>query len=201
MNHDATFELRQEDVLRRERRFELFNDRYVRVFQARKKQDVEYTIDLLALAPGSERKIHFHWKWLSGACLALTICAAVTFALFREPSGERMLYLAPILLIALAACLGMFYQFFATSQRCQVFSSRFAGVPLVELLVNRPDAARFKAFVQDLEIRIDLVSQKTHLTDNELKAGEMRMLRRLASRGVINDKAYNHAKSLILAQA
>ena len=201
MNHDATFELRQEDVLGRERRFELFNDRYVRIFRARKKQDVEYTIDLLALAPGSERKIRFHWKWLSSAFAALAVCSLATFVLFRQPSGERILYIAPILLIGLAACLGAFYQFFATSQRCQVFSSRFAGVPLVELLVNRPDAARFKAFVQDLEIRIDLVSEKTHLTEHELKAGEMRMLRRLASRGVINNKAYNHAKSLILAQA
>ena len=201
MSHDASFEFRQEDVLRRERRFELFDEHFVRVTQTRKKQDVDYTIDLLALAPGSERTIHFNWKWLLGACLALAVCAAATYALFRHPSAQRVLYIAPLLLIGLAAALGAFYQFFATSQRCQVFASRYAGVPLIEVLVNRPDAARFKAFIQDLEIRIELIGQRSHLSENDLKAGEMRMLRRLAGRGVIADKAYDHAKALILQQA
>jgi len=201
MQNDASFEFRQEDVLGRERRFELFNEHYVRATQTRKKQDVEYTIDLLALAPGSDRAIHFNWKWLAGACLALAVCAAATYFLFRQPSAQRTLYIAPILLIGLAAALGSFYQFFATSQRCQVFSSRYGGVPLLEVLVNRPDPTRFKAFIQDLEIRIELIDQSSHLSEDNLKAGEMRMLRRLAARGVIPDKAYDHAKALILQQA
>lgn len=201
MNDDATFEFRQEDVLRRERRFELFNERYIRVHHPRKRQDLDYTIDLLALAPGSERHLRLSWKWLAGACGALTVCAVSTYLLFRDPSASRALYLAPVLFLTLAAALGMIYQFFATSQRCQIFASRYAGVPLLELLVNRPDPQRFKAFVQDLEIRIDLVGQRTRLSDNDLRAGEMRMLRRLASKGIITNHAYDHAKTLLLAQS
>lgn len=201
MSNDATFEFRQEDVLRRERRFELFKERYIRVHLARKRQDVDYTIDLLALAPGSERRLRLKWTWLVGAALALAVCAVATFLLFRHPSAQHALYLAPVLFLALAAAFGMAYQFFATSQRCLVFTSRYAGVPLLELLVNRPDAQRFKAFVQDLEIRIDLVGQRALLSDNELMAGEMRMLRRLASKGIIADRTYDHAKALLLAQS
>lgn len=201
MGENTTFEFRQEDVLRRERRFELFDGRYIRVYQARKRQDIDYTIDLLALAPGSERHLRVNWKWLGGAGIAFAICALTTFILFRDPTAHRMLYLVPVLLISLAAALGMAYQFFATSQRCQIFASRYAGVPLLELLINRPDRQRFKAFIQDLEIRIDVVGQRAQLPEDALKAGEMRMLRRLASKGIITGPTYDHAKALILAHS
>lgn len=201
MTNDTSFEFRQVDILKRERCFELFEGRYIRVLQPRQKQDLEYTIDLLALTPKSSRHLRFSWKWLIGTCIALAVCAGATYFLFSNPNSGRATYIVPVLLIAIAAALGMTYRFFASSQRCQIFTSRFGKIPLVELLVNRPDRRRFRAFVKELELRIELSMQRATLSDNDLKAGEMRTLRRLAGQGIISTKAYDRVKATLLTRS
>lgn len=82
-----------------------------------------------------------------------------------------------------------------------VFDSRYAAVPLVELLVNQPDPESYAAFVTALRANIETLVLDKGLSPADLRAGELRSLRKLLEQQIIDLPTYESAKQTLLAQA
>jgi hypothetical protein len=79
--------------------------------------------------------------------------------------------------------------------RVRVFYSRNAAIPLFDLYINKPDYRAYKAFIEQLNLYIDKTRAFWSLKLEQQIAGEMRMLRRLASEGIISQRDYDQAKT------
>ena len=200
MQSTVNVQFSQRDRFKRQRAFEVFNEHYLRVHYKDAKQERRYTLNLLALAPVSERTTRLAWLWLAGALAALAATGGFLAALMSRLAGEGAVYFLAGAALALIVTGLLGYQFVAHSERKQVFATRYGVVPLVEISVDRPDRATFHRFVEDLERRIDEATQRSGLNDEALKAGEVRMLRRLTGKGILQQQDYERAKALIFGQ-
>lgn len=207
MSQDAEIVLTQKHRVGGERTLTLFEQRYLRVRQRRRRgASLSYTLDLLALAPGSERHWQLRWGWLVAAVLALLVAGIATlFALHPPAAAAGMpwlgLVLALVAVVLLLVGVLCAYRFATSMEHRQLYATRYGGVPLVELWVNQPDKGFYQAFVQELERAV--ISSEARVGDmgeQALKAGELRLLRRMSGKGVIDEAAYETAKSLILMQ-
>ncbi len=205
MSQDAEIVLTQKHRVGGERTLTLFEQRYLRVQQRRRRgASLSYTLDLLALAPGSERDWRLRWGWLVAAALALLGAGiAALFALHPPAVGIPWLGLVLALVAVVLLLIGVLcaYRFATSMEHRQLYATRYGGVPLVELWVNQPDKGFYQAFVQELERAVIASEARAgDMGEQALKAGELRLLRRMSGKGVIDEAAYETAKSLILMQ-
>ena len=200
MARRLTARLHQVEGRNSARLFELFDDRFLRIRrQAGKGRRIEYAMDIAILAP-EQRRTHVRpWRWLiaSGVCTALAL-AAVLDAVFGTRHTIALSLLAVALLaLAVAAAL----QFLRDSRHLLTLHSRLAAVPLVEMLADRPQAQEVADFAERLIRCInDTVSGK-ELSPEDLRAGELRSLRKLAESRAIDLASYEQAKQQLLSLA
>jgi len=193
-----TARLHQVEGRRSARLFELFDDRFLRVRrQAGKGRRIEYAMDIAILAP-EQRRTHvrpWHWLITAGACVAL-MSAATLYALFGTGHTVALSLLA-VALLALTVAAAM--QFVRDSRHLLTLYSRLAAVPLVEMLADRPEAPQVADFAERLIRCInDTVSDKA-LSPEDLRAGELRTLRKLAENRAIDLTTYEQAKQRLLS--
>ncbi len=201
MSQDAEIVLTQKHRTGGERTLTLFKQRYLRVVRRRRAPPVRFTLDLLALAMDSERYRCLRWGWLVGAAFALLWVIIGAVLVFWPPGRDTRLAGAALVAGGALAVLLCVVRFVVSIEYRQVYATRYAGVPLIELWVNRPDSGFYQAFVQELERAIvNAHEQADDIGLNARKAGELRLLRRFARKGVIGEAVYEEAKALILAQ-
>jgi hypothetical protein len=78
--------------------------------------------------------------------------------------------------------------------RKRVFYTAFSRVPLFDILIGKPDRRSYRQFMQDLDMYLQKTRGFMDLNSEKQAAGELRMLRRLASDGLIPQKYYESAK-------
>jgi hypothetical protein len=180
---------------------EVLNDRYGRITTRRWRTERQYAIELATLAPEPEQTTHVAWRWLIGAVIALAGLAGF-IAFLKYGNGELpLLEAAAGVIVLLALTLLFFYLFTVLSTRRIVFHARFSGTPLVEIPIPMRARAKGKAFANELGQLARKNRDRLHHSEDDLRAGELRMLRRLSEEGAINSGAYDQAKILLLRLA
>ncbi|MDX2465506.1 MAG: hypothetical protein QNK31_13465 [Porticoccus sp.] len=174
----------------------LIDGRTLCIEKSGKRSNEKYSIDLLALDDTSQSEMLLGWKWfVAGIASILLVVAFITFLPMLD---ESMLYESAVIIVGLCVSGGSLYMAWNSTSRWQVFYSRNASVPLVELAMNKPTKKDFSSFVRKVEGCIESAQQSLVLSLNNQLAGEMRMLRRLREEGVVSTKVYTKAKMTLL---
>ncbi len=177
----------------------LVNGRELQVISNGKKINHAYSIDILSLQDKSKKSFFIAWKWL---------LAGVSFFLFTLlmlkvlPSylvENKNFYLGIILFAGMLGGVLCFVQFWKYTSKKQIFHSRNAHVPIIELNAGKPSKEIFSAFIDAVEQRIKKIRDHIDLAEDKQLIGEMKMLRRLSDDGVISEKDYETAKAKLIS--
>ncbi|GAB4297873.1 MAG: hypothetical protein Kow0096_16170 [Thiohalomonadaceae bacterium] len=200
MARTLTARLHQTDGPKGIRLFEVFDHRFLRVRQTvgpNTRRD--YAMDIAILGP-TARTVQYgdrQWLWLAAASAGVLLLSLLVLYL-GQATPQLLLPLAGVLLAAAIICIN---QFLRSRRQRLIFDSRYAAVPLVELLVDQPEPDSYRAFVAGLCADIESLVRGKGLTPTDLRAGELRSLRKLLEQQVIDLPTYEGAKRRLLAQA
>jgi hypothetical protein len=197
-NNDS---LTQRGLFSGERRFELKNGRYLMIEVNRLKRNKSYQLDLVALKPKSKYRFTISWSW---AVAAAGVMLLHYFLLQLLPQFFQIKlddYALPLTLGMTSLAFIFLILFVATSNLERVFVASNTNFPLVRLLLRKPDTKSYRAFLSRLEKAIQTVSENIHLNDQQLLAGELRMMRRLTKYDVLTEKKYEQVKSRLMKMA
>ncbi len=199
MDKTAKMSCSQIDLFKRERLFELYNDKYLRVVNKDNKGTTEYTIALISLLPDSSRILRIAWDWLALAIVFLLIGGGAVYYLVWDFSLESTIYLILICLVSLLLAAGAVYFLLLKTEHNQVFYTRYGNYPLIELMFGKPDKKYFNEFINQLHNKINAEMESNTISAKNLQAGEMKMLRRLTTLGVLSQDDYDQAKNKIFS--
>jgi len=179
-------------------KIKLLNGRELHVEKKAKPHRTKYIIDLLALEETSQQKMILGWKWfIAGLAAVLSIALCLRFLPMLD---ESMLYMVLVYIVGLAVSAGCFLKAYKGTSRKQIFHSRSANIPLIELAINNPSKKAFSEFINKVEEHIQSSREGLVISTNNQLAGEMKMLRRLSEEGVLSASAYKKAKAGLLNQ-
>lgn len=186
------------DRFKGETRLELFNDHYLSVHSKRFKQQREFKLEVATLDPEAKRVEDMAWHWLVAGIL--TLLASGYFLYYLASSAERselLIILAGIGGLLLLSAVFLF-AFRLASERKWLFQTRAAQYPLVVIPFHNNNRNEAAVFVAQLQQAINATSDKKGYSEDDLFAGEMRMLRRLSESGIISGDIYDSAKKHML---
>lgn len=177
---------------------EILNDRYARISTRRWHTKRDYAIELAVLDPEPQREVHIAYRWL--AAIALSLIATFIFLdyilshLTTLPLGVSLGGTLGLILLT-----GLFVLLFITqSSRRLLFFARYSQLPLVEIPLPWGSESRAKSFAAEITRHTVVRRNRLDRTDQEMCAGELRMLRRLHEEKVIDEGSYAKARNLLL---
>jgi hypothetical protein len=181
-------------------RFELFNDHYLSIHSKLGMRPVEYRLEIATLRPEAMRVERLAWFWLVTTVLILAACSFLGFTIVSQPEMvDLRIAGGAIAVLALLAsyCSAVFLR---KSERFWVFETRAAHYPLITIPYDRKCGDEATTFVVKLEKAIRATTEQKGYNRDDLFAGEMRMLRRLAKSGVLSSDMYDTAKKSMLGE-
>ena len=187
--------LKQRNSLGFGSQIKLLGGRELQVVSKNKKTQKSYSVDLLSLQEKSKSVIVIAWKWFG---MAISFFLFTLFLMKILPDyliDNKNLYLGVILFAGLLGCILSFIQFWKHSCKKQIFYSKNAHIPIVELCAGKPSKEIFSKFISEVELQIKSFSKRVKITEEKLLIGEMKMLRRLSDNGIISKKMYDVAKT------
>jgi len=198
MSTEINASLEQQGRLGPVRQFQVVNGKEVRISIKSKPKPQTYAVHLLALADKGHLRLHIAWHWL----MLLSFCLLALLGYYLAKSifdfsfyAYEFSFVAGVGLIGLLALV----LFVLNISRKRVFVSRYAKVNLFEVLINNPDYRSYKFFIDTLSGQLQKARRFWDLKPEHQIAGEMRMLRRLASQGIITQGIYNQAKDKLFS--
>lgn len=194
---DEVLAINQEGVNGADVQISLVQERELRVERNGKRAKSKFSIDVLALEETSQRKTNLGWKWLLVGVMVMLLAFAVSNLV--PMLKNSMAYQGVVYVAAIGLGIGCFFMAWKVTNKMQIFYSRKAKVPLIELAVNKPSKKEFGAFVEKLESCITAAHQKMNIGNDKQLTGEMKTLRRLADQGVLGRTEYETAKSYLLS--
>lgn len=185
--------LQQQGKLGQVREYQIVNGKELRIIQGIGAKQRVYLVHLLALADKSRVRFNIAWGWfyLAVVCAIGLLIYLLAKSLFAINSG--MIEFAIIGALVLGTVLGLILVI-ANFSRVRVFYSRHSAIPLFDLYISKPNQQAYKAFLRHLNDYIEKTRSFWQLKLDQQIAGEVRMLRRLASDGVISQRDYDRAK-------
>jgi hypothetical protein len=190
--------LQQQGKLGQLREYQIVNGKELRIIQGMGAKQRVYLVHLLALGDKSRVRFNIAWGWLylAVACLVGLVIYLMVKSLITINSGmiEFAIMAAFILGIALGLILVI-----ANFSRVRVFYSRHSAIPLFDLYISKPNQQAYKSFLRQLNNYIEKTREFWKLKLDQQIAGEVRMLRRLASDGVISQRDYDQAKDRLFS--
>lgn len=186
------------DWLKGDCELEIFNDLYLRVRRQHRGKSQDYKLNLATLSPEFELVTKLSWSCLVLGLLFAIASVAVIIFFYREPAVEILPLALQLFTLSMSITLLFAIQFLAKSSRQAIFFTRFSGYPLIEVIWFRDSAETFESFTKTMKVYIELANSGNKLNDNALRAGEMKMLRRLIGHGVVTERDYQEAKHAIL---
>ena len=185
--------LQQQGKLGQIREYQIVNGKELRVIQGMGPRQRVYLVHLLALADKSRLRFNIVWGWfyLALACL----CGLLLYLLIKSliPINSSTVEFAIYAALMLGFVLGLILVIINFS-RVRVFYARHSGIPLFDLYIGKPNHTAYKAFLRQLQDYTEKTRTFWKLKLEQQIAGEVRMLRRLASDGVISQRDYDRAK-------
>lgn len=193
MPSEINAHLRQQGCYGQLREYQVVNGKNIRIAIGNKSRNRIYEVPMLALAHKSKTHAQIAWAWFWLALVALL--AIPTYLLVKAHLGfkAQILDFVVLGLLAGAVLLGLF-MLIMNFARKRVYFTEYSRVPLFDILVSKPDKKSFREFLAVLETNLQKTRNEWNLRPEQQIAGEIRMLRRLASEGVIPQKIYEEAK-------
>lgn len=188
------------DRLKGESRLELFNTHYLSAYTRRMKKRREFKIEVATLDPEAQKIEDLAWHWLVAGTLSLAAAIYLVYYLLTSSGPNNTLVLLGGVGILILLSAGFAVAFWLGSERKWVFRTRAAQYPLVTIPFHKSNRKEASDFVERLQQAILTTSDKKGYSKDDLFAGEMRMLRRLAKSGVISDTIYDSAKKHMLGK-
>lgn len=200
--HNNTVTLTQTNVFKREKKYEFVKNHYLRITSTVGKKSRDHTIDLIALSPEGVRERQIAWEWLVASISSFALVLVFIYLLMGELNIPSILLYVPLSLMCLVLAAVAGFMFWARSASKRVFYSNFGHHPLVELIENKPGREDYENFYRALEGRIRHVRDDYRMISiDKLKAGELKMLRRLKGKGLLSDKEYQELKETIFGSS
>ncbi len=193
MPAEITTTLRQQSRLGQTREYHIIDDKEIRIVLSGKLKQKTVTLSLLALGEKSSYHIHFVWGWLFAALLVAAGLPGYFFAKqefgFNIGIDESILV---VLIAVIALICAVMFVFMLSRKR--VFYSRNSHIPLFDIKVNNPTRRDYHQFLDLLNSYINKTRQFRQLSLEQQMAGELRMIRRLVSEDILNQRDYDRAK-------
>ena len=181
------------------RRFEIYNDKFIKVNIHNVFGDKAYHLNMGMLEPWPTLHRRISWRWLLGLSYFSLATLIYGFYLYQHPETEILGRLIPFvtlfMLLALAALLMFLYQ----SPSVMEFRSRYGNCVLISLLKNQPNKQEFKHFTDELKTRVLAASQVVTLNKKQMLAIELNELRRLTDDGILLEHEYQQAKDRVMS--
>ncbi len=181
-------------------RFELFNDHYLSVRSKQGLSETKFRLEIATLIPEGKRVERPAWFWLATTLLLLGVSGFLGFTLIVNPETIDLRIAAgaiAVLLLLSAYCFAVFRR---KSEQLWVFETRSARYPLINIPYDRKCSDEATLFVVQLEKAIKRTTEQKHYNQDDLFAGEMRMLRRLTESGILSSDIYDTAKKNMLGE-
>jgi len=181
-----------------EHRFELFNDHYLSVRSKLGLRPSEFKLEIATLRPEAIQIERPAWSWLLTSLFMLAAGGFLAFTIFATPEAVDPLVAGgaiAVLLLLAGYCGAVFLR---KSERLWIFETRASHYPLINIPYDRTRRGEAAAFAKRLEQAIRETTEQKGYNKDDLFAGEMRMLRRLAKSGVLSDDMYDTAKKNML---
>ena len=191
--------LKQRNSLGFDIKIKLVDGRELQVVSKGNKTKQSYSVDILSLQDKSKKTLNISWKWLFSSIGFILFTLLMLKILPSYLSENKNLSLAIILLAGLTGGILSFVQFWKHTSIKQIFHSRNAHVPIVEITVGKPTKESFSSFVDLVEKRIKKFRSHMDIAEDKQLIGEMKMLRRLSDDGVISKKSYETAKEKLFS--
>lgn len=179
-------------------RLELFNAHYLSVSSKRLKRKHQFKLEVATLNPEAKKVEKRPWHWLAAALLCLVAAGYLLSYLLNTAEGNAVWAAlgGTVLLVLLGAAAIVAFRY--GIERKWVFETRASQYPLVCIPYDAATAKEAAGFVTRLTQAIVVNNDNKGYSEDDLFAGEMRMLRRLSRCGVISDDLYNSAKKQML---
>ncbi|WP_455199181.1 hypothetical protein [Kaarinaea lacus] len=175
----------------------LIRERELHIEDALNRKTINYVIDVVALGEQSKRKVIMGWQWLAAGLVVILVSFMLPSLLSSVFSETLLKYL--VYLLGILAGLGCFYMAWKATSARQIFYSRHAKVPIIELFAGKPSTKKFEGFINKVEESIRATQDKLNLSMKNQLAGEMKMLRRLSEEGVVSASEYKKAKAVLFS--
>ena len=192
---ESDVSLKQRNSFGFDLQIKLVDGRELQVASKQRKVKRTYSVDILSLQDKSKKVIFIAWKWLIISIGFFLFTILMLKILPSYLNDNKNLYLGIILFLGVLASLLGLVQFWKHSSKKQIFYSRNANIPIIELSVGKPTKNSFSNFVNTVEQRIKKFRSHMNIAEDKQLVGEMKMLRRLSDDGVISNKLYEAAKA------
>jgi len=191
--------LKQRNSLGFDIQIKLVDGRELQVVSKGKKIKQTYSVDILSLQDKSKKIFFIAWKWLLAGISLFLFTLLMLKVLPSYLAENKNLYLGIILFTGVLGGVLCFVQFWKHTSKKQIFYSRNAHVPIIELNAGKPSKESFFAFINAIEQRIKKFRDHMNIAEDKQLIGEMKMLRRLSDDGVISKKEYENAKAKLFS--
>lgn len=180
------------------RRFEIYNDKFIKITQQNLFGRRHYHLNLTMLEPWPVHHRRIAWHWLMA--LVYFALATLLFGYYTWLHQEAQILnrLLPFMVGFILLALGSLILFIYQSPNVTEFRSRYGNCPLLRLHHNKPDRENFRHFVAELKMRILAASQAATLDKQQMLAIEQKELQRLADEGVLSKEDYRRARQRIM---
>jgi hypothetical protein len=181
--------------LKGEVELQIFNDFYLCVKERPLKKTRQFRMEIATLNPQAKKKDDLAIHWIAAAVIA---GLGSVFFIYNLFTGSELLM--PLLGILISAAISAAFTalFFYHSERKWVVETRNALCPLVVLPYHKSQQAEVEAFIKTLQQAIENNVTSKRYNSEDLFAGELRMLRRMAKNKVLSDTLYDQAKAYMM---
>ncbi len=179
------------------RRFEIYNDKFVRINIHNVFGDKTYHLNMGMLEPWPILHRRISWRWLLGTSFFGLATLILGIYLYLHPDNETIGQLIPFITLFLVLALAALLMFLYSSPHVMEFRSRYGNCALIGLLKNRPDKQEFRHFVDELKTRILAASQVVTFNKKQMLEIELKELRRLTDEGVLLEHEYLRARQRV----
>ncbi len=179
------------------RRFEIYNEKFIKVNIHNIFGDQSYHINMDILEPWPSRHRRISRPWLfSLIYFALATLIYIGY-LYRHPEQQTLIQLLPFIFLFILLTLASLLMFLYKSPSVLEFRSRYGGCVVLSLLNNKPSKDEFKHFSDELKTRVLAASQAVTIDKEQMLDIELAELQRLAAQGVLTENACQRARERV----
>jgi hypothetical protein len=179
-------------------KFEIYNDKFVKVSRQDLFGNHSYHLNLSMLEPWPIHYRRFSWRWLLSLVYFVLTTFAFSFYLYLHQDEQTLSRILPFIITFILLTLGSLVLFIYHSPNVTEFRSRYGSCVLLRLLYNKPNRKAFRAFVGELKTRILAASQAVTFDKQQMLSIELKELRRLADERILAKEDYERAKHRIM---
>ena len=179
-------------------KFEIYNDKFVKVSKQSLFGNRTYHLNLSMLEPWPVHHRRFSWRWLFSLGYFALTTMVFSLYLYWHQDQQTLNRLFPFIVTFILLTLGSLILFIYHSPNVTEFRSRYGNCVLLSLLYNKPNPKAFRAFVGELKTRILAASQAVTFDKQQMLTIELKEIRRLTDEKALTEEDYRRAKQRIM---